>query len=63
MAANAGERAEKTRVFHCATCQATVPVRAGEVIPSCPNGHTEFKQRMQRPVGRPARRRGRGSGD
>lgn len=60
MAAHAGERAQKTRVFHCATCRAQVAVRAGEEIPRCPNGHTEFKQRMQQPHSRPAVRRGRG---
>lgn len=49
MAAHAGDTALKTRVFHCARCAATVPVRQGEVIPACPNGHTEFKQRMQEP--------------
>jgi hypothetical protein len=62
MAAHAGERAQKTRVFHCATCRATVPVRAGEEIPPCPNGHTEFKQRMQQPH-ESASRRSRGCGE
>jgi hypothetical protein len=59
MAAHAGERAQKTRVFHCASCQAAVPVRAGEEIPRCPNGHTEFKQRMQQLRSGPASRRSR----
>jgi hypothetical protein len=47
MAAYAGQRALKTGVFHCGRCAGTVYVRAGEEIPPCPNGHTEFKQRMQ----------------
>ncbi len=49
MAAYAGDRAEKTGVFHCGRCGETVHVQAGEVIPPCPNGHTEFKKRMQDP--------------
>ncbi|HEX8631740.1 MAG TPA: hypothetical protein VF755_26575 [Catenuloplanes sp.] len=49
MAAQAGEIAQKTRVFHCATCAETVSVRAGDEIPPCRNGHTEFKRRMQEP--------------
>ena len=48
MAAHAGEVAQKTRYFRCARCPESVFVRAGEPIPSCPNGHTEFKSRMQR---------------
>jgi hypothetical protein len=47
MAAYAGEVAEKSRYFRCARCPESVFVRAGEPIPSCPNGHTEFKSRMQ----------------
>ncbi len=47
MAAHAGDRAQKTHVFHCARCAETVTVQAGDVIPPCPNGHTEFKRRMQ----------------
>ena len=49
MAAHAGDTALKTRTFRCARCDAAVTVRAGETIPPCPNGHTEFKQRMQGP--------------
>ena len=60
MAAHAGERAQRTRVLHCATCQVQVPVRAGEEIPRCPNGHTEYKQRMQQPRSGPVGRRDRG---
>jgi uncharacterized CHY-type Zn-finger protein len=47
MAAYAGQKAQKTGVFHCGTCGETVSVRQGDEIPSCPNGHTEFKKRMQ----------------
>lgn len=36
MAAHAGEKAEKTGVFHCAHCSETVHVKAGETIPECP---------------------------
>ncbi len=49
MAAYAGQRAEKTTVFHCGRCGETVRVQAGDEIPPCPNGHTEFKKRMQDP--------------
>jgi hypothetical protein len=49
MAAHAGETARQTVVLHCGRCGATVSVRAGELIPPCPNGHTEFKKRMQDP--------------
>jgi hypothetical protein len=52
MAAYAGQPAQKTGVFHCGRCGATVFVRAGELIPACPNGHTEFKKRMQDPARR-----------
>ena len=52
MAAYAGQIARKTTVFHCGRCGATVAVRAGEEIPKCPNGHTEFKKRMQDPGSR-----------
>jgi hypothetical protein len=47
MAAHAGEVAQKSRYFRCARCPEQVFVRAGEQIPACPNGHTEFKSRMQ----------------
>jgi DNA-directed RNA polymerase subunit RPC12/RpoP len=48
MAAYAGDRAQKTHVFRCARCTHKVLVQQGDVIPTCPNGHTEFKRRMQR---------------
>jgi uncharacterized CHY-type Zn-finger protein len=47
MAAYAGQKALKTTVLHCGRCRETVSVRQGDVIPPCPNGHTEFKKRMQ----------------
>ncbi len=49
MAAHAGDTAQKTRIFTCATCGDTVRVQQGELIPPCRNGHTEFKNRMQQP--------------
>jgi len=49
MAARAGDRAQKTHVFHCARCEQTVSVQAGDGIPKCPKGQTRFKRRMQRP--------------
>ena len=52
MAAHAGDTAQKTRMFHCARCTASVLVKAGDVIPTCPDGHTEFKNRMQGPARR-----------
>jgi hypothetical protein len=51
MAAHAGEVAQKSRYFQCARCPEGVFVRAGEPIPPCPNGHTEFKSRMQQAGG------------
>jgi hypothetical protein len=47
MAARTGDTAQKTRMFRCAHCTASVLVKAGDTIPACPNGHTEFKSRMQ----------------
>ncbi|MEU4624688.1 hypothetical protein AB0G04_32540 [Actinoplanes sp. NPDC023801] len=47
MAAHAGDLAEKTRHFQCARCAERVLVQAGATIPPCPNGHTEYKSRMQ----------------
>jgi predicted RNA-binding Zn-ribbon protein involved in translation (DUF1610 family) len=49
MAAHAGEKAQKTGVFHCATCGETVSVEEGHKIPKCPNGHTEYKTRTNEP--------------
>jgi uncharacterized CHY-type Zn-finger protein len=49
MAAHAGERAQKTGVFHCATCKEKVSVKQGEKIPKCPNGHSRFESRTHEP--------------
>ena len=49
MAAHAGDVARQTHVFECARCGKTVPVKQGDTIPACPDGHTEFKRRMQEP--------------
>lgn len=43
MAAEAGERAQKTGDFHCAKCSEKVLVTKGDKIPKCPSGHTEFE--------------------
>jgi hypothetical protein len=48
-AAHAGERARRTGLFHCGRCGATVQVAEGAEIPPCPDGHTEYKKRMQDP--------------
>src|SRR3954462_1079901 len=39
MAANAGEKAQKTGDFYCAKCSEKVHVKQGDKIPKCPNGH------------------------
>jgi hypothetical protein len=49
MTAKAGEKANKTGEFHCATCGEKVSVQEGHKIPKCPNGHTEFKSRTNEP--------------
>ncbi len=49
MAAHAGEKAEKTGVFHCAHCSETVHVKEGEKIPPCPNGHKTYESRSGEP--------------
>lgn len=49
MTAKAGERAQKTGDFHCATCGAKVHVTEGHQIPKCPNGHAEFDARTGEP--------------
>jgi DNA-directed RNA polymerase subunit RPC12/RpoP len=49
MAAHAGEKAQKTGVFHCAKCSEKVSVKEGHKIPKCPNGHTEFETRTNEP--------------
>ncbi len=49
MAAYAGETARRTGLFHCGRCGAAVHVVEGAEIPPCPNGHTEYRKRMQDP--------------
>ena len=49
MTAKAGERAEKTGDFYCATCREKVHVTQGDKIPKCPNGHSEFDTRRNEP--------------
>lgn len=49
MAAHAGERADKTGDFHCASCSEVVHVTQGDEIPKCPNGHSEFESRTGEP--------------
>jgi len=49
MAAHAGERAQKTGDFHCASCSKKVHVTQGDKIPKCPNGHTTFETRTGEP--------------
>lgn len=49
MAAHAGEKANKTGDFSCATCDEKVHAKQGDEIPRCPNGHTEFETRRNEP--------------
>jgi hypothetical protein len=49
MAAEAGERAQKTGDFYCASCDKKVHVTQGDKIPKCPNGHTRFETRRNEP--------------
>ncbi|MEV0148362.1 MULTISPECIES: hypothetical protein [unclassified Nonomuraea] len=49
MTAHAGEKAQKSGVFHCATCGEKVSVKGGDKIPKCPKGHTEFDTRTHEP--------------
>jgi len=49
LAANAGERAQKTGDFYCASCDRKVHVTQGDKIPKCPNGHTTFQTRRNEP--------------
>ena len=39
MTAKAGERAQKTGDFYCASCSKKLHVTKGNKIPKCPNGH------------------------
>src|SRR4051794_13166131 len=49
MAAHAGEKAQKTGDFYCASCDAKVHVKEGDTIPECPNGHKSFEARRNEP--------------
>lgn len=49
MAAKAGEKAQKTGDFYCASCSEKVHVRQGDTIPECPNGHKTFETRRGEP--------------
>ena len=49
MAAKAGEKAQKTGDFFCASCDEKVHVTAGHTIPTCPNGHSRFETRRNEP--------------
>jgi hypothetical protein len=49
MAAHAGEKAQKTGDFSCASCDEKVHVTAGDTIPKCPNGHSQFETRRNEP--------------
>jgi ribosomal protein L37AE/L43A len=49
MTAKAGEKAQKTGDFYCASCDEKVHVRQGDKIPECPNGHKNFDSRRNEP--------------
>ena len=49
MAAHAGEKAQKTGDFYCPKCDEKVHVKAGDKIPKCPNGHSEYESRRNEP--------------
>lgn len=49
MAAHAGEKAQKTGDFSCASCDEKVHVTQGHTIPECPNGHKTFDARRNEP--------------
>jgi competence CoiA-like predicted nuclease len=49
MVAKAGEKAQKTGDFYCASCDEKVHVKQGEKIPECPNGHKSFETRRNEP--------------
>ncbi len=54
MAAHAGEEARESGTFHCQSCNATVRVKKGDVIPPCPNGHKTYDERTNETTGRSA---------
>ncbi|WP_445259031.1 zinc ribbon-containing protein [Nocardioides aurantiacus] len=49
MTARAGEKAQKTGDFYCASCDEKVHAQQGQKIPPCPNGHTTFASRRHEP--------------
>jgi len=49
MAAKAGEKAQKTGDFYCASCDEKVHATEGHKIPECPNGHKTFETRRNEP--------------
>jgi predicted RNA-binding Zn-ribbon protein involved in translation (DUF1610 family) len=49
MAAKAGETAQKTGDFYCASCTEKIHVTTGDTIPWCPNGHESFDTRRNEP--------------
>ena len=49
MSAKAGERAQKTGDFYCASCDEKVHVKEGDKIPPCPNGHKTYEARRNEP--------------
>ncbi|HVY49776.1 MAG TPA: hypothetical protein VHB21_27970 [Minicystis sp.] len=49
MAAHAGEKARKTGDFKCKGCSEEIHVKAGDAIPKCHCGATEFEERRNEP--------------
>jgi predicted RNA-binding Zn-ribbon protein involved in translation (DUF1610 family) len=49
MTAKAGERAQQTGDFYCASCGEKVHVTKRDKIPKCPNGHSNFDSRRNEP--------------
>jgi hypothetical protein len=49
MVAKAGEKAWETGTFKCQVCNAEVRVQKCDEIPSCPNGHKTYDERVDEP--------------
>ena len=49
MSAKAGEKAQRTGDFYCASCAEKVHVQQGKKIPECPNGHKTYETRRHEP--------------
>ena len=49
MTARTGERAQKNRDYHFASCGEKVHVTKGDKIPACPCGKNEFDSRTGEP--------------